>query len=508
MSFLGNRPALERAVWLFLALASALPFMVAPIPILPDLFSHIGRYHVMNNPGDTWLSQYYAFDWHVTGNLGADLLMLLLGPMLGTEKAAYLIAALIPPVMVWGIYRLSRALYGQVQAPAYVAIILVWSFTFHHGFINWWLGMALVFHVVAIWVDIRGAPVVWRAIYAFFAALLVWLCHTSAWGVLGLIVAGISFVERKSFARFCVSMLPWAAPILPMLIWRVTKGGGVLAQNWWPTVKISGIRNLLRAEWREFDIACVLLIILVTVWLLVDRRFTRHRGLVLAAAALLVTAIALPATVLSSYFADVRLYAPLLMIALLSVSNLTPKTGAFVALAGASLFLVRVGETTYGWQTRGTELEQDLAALNHVPMGARIAVLSHSTECGVWPLAGRNHAASLAIVRRHAFVNTEWDIPGQHLMQPIYNAVYGFNDSRTVDLFNPAYGCPGFRVRRFMRLVPRDRFDYIWIWEAEAPPETKKWLNLVYAGPSSRLYAIAKSSDSHSGVELSVPTPK
>jgi hypothetical protein len=158
--------------------------------------------------------------------------------------------------------------------------------------------------------------------------------------------------------------------------------------------------------------------------------------------------------------------------------------------------------------TRGAELEQDLAALNHVPMGARIVVLSHSTECGVWPLAGRNHAASLAIVRRHAFVNTEWDIPGQHLMRPIYNAVYGFNDSRTVDLFNPAYGCPGFRVRRFMRLVPRDRFDYIWIWEAEAPPETKKWLNLVYAGPSSRLYAIAKSSDSHSGVELSVPTPK
>lgn len=499
---------MERAVWLFLALASALPFMVAPLPILPDLFSHIGRYHVMNNEADVWLSQYYAFDWHITGNLGADLLMVLLGPHLGTERTAYLIAAIIPPAMIWGIYRLSKAIYGRIEAPAYFAIILVWSFTFHHGFINWWLGIALVFHVLATWVDLRDAPPAVRHIYAFFAALLVWLCHTSAWGVLGIAVASMAWFRRKSFFRFCLSMVPWSAPLLPMLIWRVTKGGGVLAEHWWPVVKISGVRNLLRAEWRAFDIASVAVVILAALWLLLDRRFQKHNGLVLAAAGLLVVAIALPATVLSSYFADVRLYAPLLMFAFLAVSNLPRRTAMLVGLAGASLFLVRVGETTLGWYQRGHELEADLAALEHVPMGARIAVLAHSSECGAWPLAGRNHAPSLAIARKHAFVNTEWDIPGQHLMQPIYNAVYGFNDSRTVDLFNPAYGCPGFRVRRYLRFVPRARFDYIWMWEAEAPPEEKNRLNLVYAGPSSRLYAIAKTGDSKSGVELSAPTPK
>lgn len=508
MSFLANRPAVERVVWLFLAFASALPFMVAPIPILPDLFSHIGRYHVMNHQADRWLSQYYAFDWHITGNLGADLLMVLLGPRLGTEQAAYLIAALIPPLMVWGIYRLSKALYGAIHAPAYVALSLVWSFTFHHGFINWWLGVALALHVLATWVDLRDAPRVVRHVYAFFAALLVWLCHTSAWGVLGVVVAAMAWFERKTFVRFCLSMMPWAAPLLPMLIWRVTKGGGVLAERWWPIVKLSGVRNLLRAEWREFDIVCVGVILLVALWLMVDWRIRKNKALVLAAAGLLAISIALPTTVLSSYFADVRLYAPMLIIAFLAVTNLPPRAAAILTIGGASLFLLRVGETSYGWHVRGTELEADLAALDQVPMGARIAVLSHSSECGTWPLAGRNHAPSLAIVRRHAFVTTEWDIPGQHLMQPIYNAVYGFNDSRTVDLFNPMYGCPGFRVRRYLKYVPRDRFDYIWMWEVEAPPEARQWLNLVYAGPSSRLYAIAKSGESHSGVELSAPTPK
>ena len=165
MSLLGNRPAVERAVWLFLALASALPFLVAPLPILPDLFSHIGRYHVMLHLDDPWLKQYYAFDWHITGNLGADLLMVLLGPLLGTEKAAYLIAGAVPPLMIWGIYRVSKALYGRIEPPAYLAILLVWSFTFHHGFINWWLGMALVFHVVTTWIDLarrRADPAVLR----------------------------------------------------------------------------------------------------------------------------------------------------------------------------------------------------------------------------------------------------------------------------------------------------------------------------------------------------------
>ena len=118
MSPLGLTPASERLLWLALAAFSALPFLVAPLPIMPDLFTHIGRYHVMNNPGDRWLSQYYAFDWHILGNLGFDLLMAGLGPLLGTERAAFLLAGLIPPLMVLGLMRLARALYGHVPAPA------------------------------------------------------------------------------------------------------------------------------------------------------------------------------------------------------------------------------------------------------------------------------------------------------------------------------------------------------------------------------------------------------
>jgi hypothetical protein len=499
MSSFQMKPATERVIWLLLAFASALPFLVAPLPILPDLFTHIGRYHVMNHLDDVWLSRYYAFDWHITGNLGVDLLMVWLGPMLGTEKAAYLIAALIPPLVVLGIYRLARAVHGRVPAPAYLAILLIWSFTFQHGFVNYWLGVGLALHIAASWVAMRTAALWRRGVFAFFAALVTWLCHTSAWGILGLLIAGIEFARDKRLKRFVLRMLPWASPLVPMLIWRATKGGGELFERWRPMAKLRGLTQMLRAELEWFDVASAVLVILLALWLHIDKRFQHDRGLRLAALALILVSIILPSTVLSSYFADVRLFAPLLMIAFLAVTHVPPRAARLLALGGALLFLVRIGETSIGWIQRGNEIEEDLAALQKVPMGARIAVLAHSSECGVWPLAGRNHAASLAIVRRHAFVNTQWDIPGQHLMRPIYNEGQGFNDSRSVELFNPVFGCPGFRVRTFLRYLPQDRFDYVWIWEAEAPPAAFSWLTPVYTGPTARLYAIRKTPPSSAG---------
>ena len=498
-SAFGLKPGTERLLWLALAILSAAPYMVAPLPILPDLFTHIGRYHVMNHPADPWLSQYYAFDWHILGNLGVDLLMVWLGPVLGTEKAAFLIAALLPPLTVLGVYRLAKARFGFVPEAAYLALIPIWSFTYFHGFVNYWLGLAMAFHVAAGWIWARERPLWVRFPFAIGGALLVWLCHTSAWGVLGLIVAGIEFSARRSLRQFVRDMVPWAVPIVPMLIWRGTKGGGTLAGGWSLPEKVRGVENLLRAEWQWFDVASIALLLGLTIWLHLGRRFGRDPALRFAALGLLAASLILPSTVLSSFFADVRLYAPLLMVALLAIKSAPKKVAMALALGGISLFAARIAETSLGWAQRGIEIEEDLAALQRVPNGARIAVLAHSSACGVWPLAGRNHAASLAIPRRHAFVNTQWDIPGQHLMRPIYNDGWGFNDSRSVELFNPAYGCPGFRVRTFLRYLPRDRFDYVWIWEAEAPAAALDWLTPVYTGPTSRLYAIRKSTNTDTG---------
>lgn len=491
-------PRVERLLWMALVALSILPFVVAPIPVLPDLFTHIGRYHVMIHPADPWLRQYYAVDWHIMGNLGVDVLMMLLGPLMGSEQAAFFITGCIPPVMIWGLYRLARARFGHVPAPAYLALLPVYSFTFLHGFVNYWLAVALAFHMAASWLSVREKGPVARFGFALMAGLLIWLCHTSGWGILGVLIAAIEFDQRTSWRRFIREMIPWAAPVVPMVIWRNTEGGGPLFEHWNIQVKLSGVANLLRAEWQVFDILSVVGLCAIFAWLCLNRKVRRDQGFLLAALGLFGISFILPSSVLSSYFADVRLYAPAMMIAFLAMSS-PPRFARPLVMLAVFWFGVRMVETTIGWTQRGTEMSQDLAALGQVPMGARIAVLGHSSECGVWPLGGRSHAASLAIPRRHAFVNTEWDIPGQHLMRPIYNLGFGFNDPRSAELFNPVYGCPGYRVRTFLRYLPRDRFDYVWIWEADAPPSALHWLIPVYTGPTSRLYAIRKSTLARSG---------
>src|SRR3546814_2855449 len=65
----------SRSLWLLLALLSLLPFLLSPLPPQADLFSHIGRYHVMVfGEQSEFLRRYYSFNWTLIGNLGQDLL--------------------------------------------------------------------------------------------------------------------------------------------------------------------------------------------------------------------------------------------------------------------------------------------------------------------------------------------------------------------------------------------------------------------------------------------------
>ena len=79
----GLRSALARVspregliLGLFLALLSAMPFIVAKAPQLTDYPSHLARYYIMLDGGQNpFLARYYDFHWIFTGNLGADLLI-------------------------------------------------------------------------------------------------------------------------------------------------------------------------------------------------------------------------------------------------------------------------------------------------------------------------------------------------------------------------------------------------------------------------------------------------
>jgi hypothetical protein len=78
------------SVWaaLILALASALPVLMAPHTEMIDFPAHMARYAVMLDHGaNPWFAQYYSFEWKWTGNLGVDLLIFPLPKSSGWKRA-------------------------------------------------------------------------------------------------------------------------------------------------------------------------------------------------------------------------------------------------------------------------------------------------------------------------------------------------------------------------------------------------------------------------------------
>src|SRR5205085_8051388 len=101
-------------------LATMLPPLYPPVPPLVDLLGHMGRYRVeLDLNHSPWLQQYYDYHWALIGNLGVDVLVRLLAPLLGMEPAVKLIVLAIPPLTAIGFLWVASEVHGRVPPTAF-----------------------------------------------------------------------------------------------------------------------------------------------------------------------------------------------------------------------------------------------------------------------------------------------------------------------------------------------------------------------------------------------------
>ncbi|MEO7787636.1 MAG: hypothetical protein ABIR77_07430 [Sphingomicrobium sp.] len=475
-------------------IAATIPLWLVRLAPQIDLLGHIGRYHLQLVAADNrLLAANWAVHWRWIGNLGGDLLMMILGPMFGVEAGARILSGLILMLMVSGMARLAIAAHGRLPATAWAAFPFAMAYPWHYGLVNYWLGIALALHAAAsFWRRAASG----RTVAAIgIASLLLWTVHIFGWAVFATIMAArrltsAGYRERRASLVLLAAL---ATPVVVMAVQRYGADGHAAATLGWFRLgyKLSALSWTLRDQNQGFDLACLGSALLLIAAGNVSAAFARDRALLLAAFLLAAFVVLLPYQLFGSAFADGRLWPVALILALLAIAprERHARLDAGIALVAGLLFLLRIGMTAIGFVAYDAAYTHHLKALDLVPRGSRIAVLVDFQCKPPWRRERLEHLDGIAIVRRDAFTNGQWEVPGAQLVAPLGARGTPFNSDPSELSFN--CGDPIGALGRRLATLPRDRFDYVWLLAyppASLPP--MRGLSPMFADDRTILYRI------------------
>jgi hypothetical protein len=486
--------------WAFLPLVLAIPLLWPGIPPLIDLLGHIGRYRIQLEPDNPLLQQFFSVDWRLLPNLGVDLLVMLLAPLVGLEPAVKIVVTLIPVLTGTGFLLIAREIHGRVPPTTLFALPLTYAWPLQNGFVNYCLSMGVAMLAFGIWLRLGRLGQQQRRGWLFLIiSPMLWITHLYGWLVLGLLVGAFELVRQRqagtawlsTFFRTFLLCVPLTLPFLFSMIWGEE---GVGATGEWFSVKmwVTWIVTVLRDRWQWLDLASAGLMYALAVSPIFFRRSIMIEWtLAVPAAALWLTALGLPNMLAGSYFAGVRLFPYALALTIIALRpSLPAKFMRWFMIAGLLFVGVRLISQTASYVIADAQARSNLKALNHIKRGSRIATLV-GQRCGNWPASRHLHLPEMATVRLDAFTNGHWDMAGAQIIDVTYMAGGPFTSdpSQFVDVS----GCSD-RIDRLatnFKRVPLDAFDYLWVVEvpaAEWPKDTR--LQRIWNNDGSVLYRI------------------
>ena len=461
---------------LFLTLLACLPVLVAVYPQMVDYPAHLARYYVMlAQDGNGFLQRYYDFQWKWTGNLGADLLIQPLAPLMGLEAAGRVIAGLVPLLTAGGILAVEWSLRRRIGLASLLALCFVWSPSLILGFLNFGLAQAAALFAFAGWVRLEGKR--WRPLVFMPVGLAVWIMHVSGWGMLGILVFGYEWHRHKGLSAF---LAPWPL-FLPFLLLLGGDRPGSLPSygpNVWifkQAIWIQAMRDGL--VW--LDRYSLKLIGAILVGAVLLRKIDGRLGW--AALILLLGSIAMPRHIFGGDLADARMIYSGLLVACLALTWQAPRWLLWLAPA---LFLVRLGVTTDTWRRGSAETQRLLAAVDHLPQGARVANLV-VTSSGVWGYNAQEHIGGYAVLRKNVLINAHFAVPGIHTIRPKEGGP-NFRDPSQRMLWRPGQPID------LANWEPAKGMDWLWYVGPREPDSLPRGAVIVYRAPGTLVARLAK----------------
>lgn len=495
---------------LVLIAATLIPLLVVGTPPMVDVPGHIGRFVLQTQLDEhAWWQTYYQFRWRIIGNLGADLIVQALHPLVGVTAAVRLVALLVPLLAASAILLLARESNGRLTAGSVMALTLIYGLPFTWGFLNFSLAMALALWAFLIWLKlIQAGRTVTRGVVFVLVSLVVWTCHAYGWAFLCILCASESLVRRynsghriRSIPDVIADLLPLLAPLAPMVLWRSGDGGSGVSGWFDGPQKLQWIVSLFRLEHAGLDIASAAFVGATIGFGLFSRHVRLQPIFTVAATASACAYIVLPKQIFGSVFADMRLVPYVVILALLALDDRERSPAWRAAWMGlAVVFLIlRLSMTAQVYHERSRILDRHLAALALIPAHSRVAMLVQLPCTRDWRMPWTSHLGSLALTRKEIFVNDLW---ANARMNPLSVRFPAAGDYATDDkqLYFPAR-CAGDqpKLEATLRALPTRAFTHVWIVGTDQAPLLRRPdLRRVWRHADAGVFAVRPAASSAS----------
>ena len=389
-----------------------LPIWSVTYPPLTDYPNHLARMHVlMMNGTDEFLNKYYVIRWAAIPNLAMDLIVPVLGRMVGLETAGKLFLSAILILQFTGTLALHRAVHRTWSAWPLVVGLLLFNPFFLLGFVNYLFGLGIALWLSALWILLRDKPIAWFAFPP--AALGLFFMHLMPFGIylvtigayeVGLVLRdriNITGIRRRA-AQIASQALPALAVFLSV---SPTRGGGAGALFSELGSKVDSFRYMFSnyLPYLDFKLTYLPVLLLLIVGLLIGR-LKIDRRMLLPIGAMVLIYFAMPNNLLTAGGAYRRLSVPiaLLLVASTALDIRQCKVVTALALVIGGIFLARVAVLERVWLTQDQDLAELRQMLEVLPKGARLVPLFFFP--GDVLVDYRTHFPSMAVIDRSAFI--------------------------------------------------------------------------------------------------------
>lgn len=439
-----------------------LPMFLITYPPLVDYPNHLARTYILYHYRDIPLYQtQYVLAWHIIPNLAIDLIMPALLHFFDWNSASRLFLCLTVLSFAVGCHLLGTAIHGHRTWLAIPCTFFVYNSMLLYGFVNYVFSLGCFGWALAYWIRWRDRWTPWRLGAAGLLTLCAYIAHLSAYSFLVAAFITISawdvWKSRASAPHAALSLVPVVPEVVLYCAQTIQRGGAGTLE--WNSVsgKIIALLPLLLTYRHWFDLVFVVVLGVISafaLWTAEDSKI--EWSTFLTGIVLFTLLLATPKDMLTGSGADARFFPPAALLLVLSVKvTFRQRTGGLLLLACLALFAVRVGSIWTSWSQMDKRIAEQVRFFSVLPEGARVypafpsPVVHLSKE-----ERSLEHVISLATITRHAYVFSQFAIPGQ---QPVL--------FRTAPIYAPFAGEP----KKWLASV-KDA-EYVWSYGLSASAE-------------------------------------